>query len=220
MIEQKNWIKQKICIHNTFLFSFFLFKRNCSSCCLIYVLKFRRKTYERRIITISRIITASGEFIVSLANEGGSREFLESEGHTRIIGTLLRAKIEINSSATRRTRRFTARDASRRLIKTESALGPTEKTPCLEHGPAIFSTKREEPPLLCTYAFRVRETGLRRIIIPFQVNGLYLTMWVNAYPIRARWCILLCTTIVCIPDAIATFDREVIFFSCNHLYLN
>lgn len=33
--------------------------------------------------------------------------------------------------------------------------------------------------LLCTQARRVRETGLCRIIIPFQVNVLYLAMWVQ-----------------------------------------
>lgn len=106
----------------------------------------------------------------------------------------LRAKIEINSKTRDEHRRFTARGVSRRLIKTESTLRPTEM-PCPTARTRSDGIFEATVLLLCTQARRVRETGLRRIIIPFQVNVLYLAMWVQreapgASPIRSyatRW---------------------------------
>lgn len=133
-----------------------------------------------------------GEFIVSaVMNERGGL-FL-----ARVARNALRASgrksrlIRKRATSRGRRRRFTARGVSRRLIKTESALRPTE-TPCptaRTRSDGIFEARAF---LLCTQARRVRETGLRRIIIPFQVNVLYLTMWVQrvtaapgASPIRS-----------------------------------
>lgn len=156
---------------------------------------------------------ASGEFIISLANEGGSREFLETrESSVRFSGRksrLIRARDEKN-------RRFTARDASRRLIKTEST---RQRKHRVSWSSDIFDEARRTSFILCTYAFRVRETGLRRIIIPFQVNGLYLAMSKCISDSRLAMH-LACGDYYCIPDAIAVQHLTEKVFSYNHLYLN
>ena len=100
-------------------------------------------------------------------------EFIVSDVAKRVAH--LRAKIEINSKTrdeeNRRRRRFTARGVSRRLIKTESTLPPGRNA--MSHGSntMVFPKRR---PSSFVHKRRVRETGLRQIIIPFQVNVLYL----------------------------------------------
>lgn len=71
-------------------------------------------------------------------------------------------------------RRFTTRGVSRRLIKTESALLRKAETRRVhEHSNTIRPMFAKRGALLCMGARVVpRGTGLRRIIIPFQVNGL------------------------------------------------
>jgi len=76
------------------------------------------------------------------------------------------------------------RDASRRLIKTASALlrgrrGRNEPENA-RSGRAMFARAKPGPALYGSVRAVPRGTGLRRIIIPFQVKaGLYLAMWVS-----------------------------------------
>lgn len=117
-----------------------------------------------------------GEFIVSAVANERRGSFLARDARNALRASGRKSRL-IRKRATRRTRRrrFTARGVSRRLIKTESALRPTE-TPCPTARTRSDSIFEARALLLCTQARRVRETGLRRIIIPFQVNVLYLAI--------------------------------------------